>query len=221
MRIGTWNMEGRRGSAQTAFLEAQDCDVWLLTEVNNRWSLPGYHMSAGSAAMGTDKRWAVIASRLTMDELPSPHEASSAARVAGVTFVASILPWRSCGSSDPWRGEDHATRMANTLYELTPFLRAQSNLVWGGDWNHALAGREYAGSAAGRRDLMTLIGELGLRVPTADLPHRLPSLLSIDHVALRGPWSQAHRVIATDNGVRLSDHDLYVVDTTDRDDGVR
>jgi hypothetical protein len=40
VRIGTGNMEGRRGPAQTAVLAGQDCDVWLLTEVNHRLELP-------------------------------------------------------------------------------------------------------------------------------------------------------------------------------------
>ena len=58
---------------------------------------------------------------------------------------------------------------------------------------------------------MSLIGELGLSVPTAGLSHCVPGLLSIDHVALRGGANEARRVVASQNGMRLSDHDLYVV----------
>ena len=47
-------------------------------------------------------------------------------------------------------------------------------------------------------------------MPTADLPHRLDGLLSIDHVGVPRPWSvlAAERVDARG----LSDHDCYVVD---------
>ena len=55
--------------------------------------------------------------------------------------------------------------------------------------------------------------ELGLSVPTADLPHRRPGLLSIDHVALRGGSLKARRVVAYWEGERLSDHDFYFVVT--------
>ena len=63
MKMGTWNMEGRGGAAQTAFLLEQSCDVLLLTEVKAGWTLPGYSITEGSPDMGSGKRWAAIASR--------------------------------------------------------------------------------------------------------------------------------------------------------------
>ena len=211
VRIGTWNLEGRGGAAQTGFLLAQDCDVLLLTEVKYGWSLPGYNLTPGSPDMGPSKRWAAVASREPLAPCLPPHPASVAAIVGGTTYVSSILPWAGSGGDYPWHGADHPARMAGTLQALAPFLRDQADLVWGGDWNHSLAGSERAGSRAGRGGLLSLIGELGLSVPTAGLSHRVPGLLSIDHVALRGGANEARRVVASQNGMRLSDHDLYVV----------
>ncbi len=88
------------------------------------------------------------------------------------------------------------------------------DLVWGGDWNHALSGREYAGSAGGRHAVLAAMEELGLEAPTAELPHAIEGLLSIDHVAVpAGTAATARRVVAEHDGRRLSDHDAYVVDT--------
>ncbi len=82
-------------------------------------------------------------------------------------------------------------------------------LVWGGDFNHAMTGRENAGSKAGRGHVEGLLRSLRLRVPTTHLAHRIPSLLGIDHIAVPtdAVVSSATRVDATG----LSDHDAYVV----------
>ena len=218
MRIGTWNVEGRCGGEQSAIIESQSCDVWLLTEVSHRLVLPaGYHSTVGSADMPRlnqrpFKRWAAVASRLPMAELPAPHPASAGAVIEGVTFVSSVLPWSSSGGDPPWDGANQAARMANTLTALPPFLAGQPELVWGGDWNQALSGREYADSIAGRESLLALINELGLEVPTAGLPHRITPLLAIDHIALRGGALRSQRIVAAKGGRRLSDHDMYVVE---------
>ena len=85
--------------------------------------------------------------------------------------------------------------------------------MWGGDWNHALTGKEYAGSIGGRRFILGAVDDLGLEVPTAELPHAIDGLLSIDHVAVPRAWSSsASRISAELDGRRLSDHDAYVVE---------
>jgi hypothetical protein len=43
MRIGTWNMAGWLRPGWQELLLGADCDVWLLTEVNESVELPGYH----------------------------------------------------------------------------------------------------------------------------------------------------------------------------------
>jgi hypothetical protein len=213
MKIGTWNLEGRGGADQTEFLLDQECDVLLSTEVAEGWLLPGYNLTAGKADMAPRKQWAAVASKEPLVPCRSPHPATAAGVVGGTTFVSSILPWAGSGGDDPWHGEDHPARVANTLEALDPFLHDQADLVWGDDWNHSLSGRERAGSEVGRAALLGLVEELGLHVPTAEHPHPLADLLSIDHIALRGSAADATRVVATKGGKRLSDHDLYVVIT--------
>lgn len=41
VRIGTWNMQGRWTPAHQEVLQDHACDVWLLTEVNQRLEVPG------------------------------------------------------------------------------------------------------------------------------------------------------------------------------------
>lgn len=90
-------------------------------------------------------------------------------------------------------------------------------MVWGGDWNHALHGPEYAGSRGGRSHIENAVSQLELQVPTQRLPHRIEGLLSIDHIAVpTGALVQAaERVAAATDDGRLSDHDAYVVTVQD------
>ena len=52
----------------------------------------------------------------------------------------------------------------------------------------------------------------GLHVPTRSLPHRIPGLFSIDHIALSGPIHSVEHIDAKVGTGRLSDHDVYVVE---------
>jgi hypothetical protein len=211
VRIGTWNLAGRWSDEHRSLLLDADCDVWLLTEVNERTSLPGYALHTTQSCMAPRRRWAAIASRLPMASSSDPHPASAAAQIGATTYVSSILPWKSCGSRPPWVGTRHVDKTAKTIDDLLLFLRAAESLVWGGDWNHALTGKEYAGSQGGRRAILAALDELGLDVPTAGLPHRIDGLLSIDHIAVPHDSStSATRLLAEHDGKRLSDHDAYV-----------
>lgn len=203
-------MDGKAGAEQSAFIESQNCDVLLLTEVKLGWSPAGYEMSPG-VLMTEGKLWAAIASHAPQIKLAPPHPASAAATIEGTTYVSSILPWRSSGGEEPWHGDTHASRTKDALKTLAQALGTYDRLVWGGDWNHALSGDEWAGSSGGRQALLAVLAELGLEVPTADLPHRIPGLLTIDHIAVRANDSEATRVDAAG----LSDHDFYVVDKRD------
>jgi hypothetical protein len=215
VRIGTWNLDGRWGEQHLALMLEADCDVWLLTEIRERTILPGYAVHASAAPMGPRRHWAAIASRLPMASLPDPHPASAAAQVGATTYVSSVLPWRGASRS-PWVGAGHADRTTHAVDELLLHLRAATRLVWGGDWNHALSGPEAAGSKGGRLALMNAVAELRLDVPTAEHPHWIDGLLSIDHVAVpRGTHATATRIAAELAGKRLSDHDAYVVDVAD------
>ena len=212
MRIGTWNLAGRWTDAHRNLMLEADCDVWLLTEVNERTTLPGYTVHLSQSRMAARRRWAGIASRLPMASSPDPHPASAQAQIGATTYVSSVLPWRSCGSRPPWVGDRHVEKTQKALDDLLLRLRAANSLVWGGDWNHALLGKEYAGSQGGRSAILAALDELGLGAPTAELPHRIDGLLSIDHIAVAASRSaSATRIVAEHDGKRLSDHDVYVV----------
>lgn len=215
VRIGTWKAAGRWTDRHRDFRSGLDCDVLLLTEVDERVQLTGYHCHLSSSCMAPGRRWAGVLSRSGLAPLPDPHPASAMASVAGLTFCSSILPWRATHSHGPWTGASHAEKTASALDELRRNL-PRADLVWGGDWNHALSGPEYAGSLQGRRHLVAALDTLGLRVPTALLAHRLEGLLSIDHIAV-GPGQNvesAARPVAAIEGWQLSDHDAYVVELT-------
>jgi len=69
MRIGTWNLDNRlmTDEHRELFLN-QECDVWLLTEVNRKWADEAgmkilhfnCHLSVG--VMGRQQHWAAVLS---------------------------------------------------------------------------------------------------------------------------------------------------------------
>lgn len=219
MRIGTWNMEGKVPSpAQAALMEGADCDVWLLTEVHPDIDLgPEAHHVRSQTMTGTrDRAWAAVWSRTPLEREASPHPASAVAVTGGIRFCSSVLPWRSASTTWPDDGVDVGERTRAALARLAPVLTAGDRaIVWGGDWNHALEGPETAGSLAGRECILETLAAAGLTVPTAALPHRIPELRSIDHIAIPSGWraGTAQRIVAQGaDERRLSDHDAYVVE---------
>lgn len=214
LRVGTWNLEGRWTPDHAAFLAAAACDVWMLTEVGEQMEVPGQALHLSEESMSRGRRWAGILSSHRLAPEPDPHPASALAVVGGIAFCSSILPWRTCGSERPWIGENQTQKTAAAVGELLPGLSKHDRLVWGGDWNHAMKGREYAGSVAGRAAIQATVDQLRLRVPTRELPHRLEGALSIDHIAV-GPGFVVRSVEHVD-ATELSDHDAYVADLTVR-----
>nr|WP_143056222.1 endonuclease/exonuclease/phosphatase family protein [Pedococcus cremeus] len=195
----------------------QQCDVWLLTEVHPALDFEGYEGHRTVESIIGARSWAGIWSRSAVLGLPDPHPASCLAVVEGTTFCSSILPWRSARSEHPWVGGNHAAKTQSTLSDLVPRLAEHRPLVWGGDWNHSLEGPERAGSMAGRRQLQEALAGLGLRAETAGLPHRLPGVRSIDHIAIdRRLQGEARAVLAVCRERRLSDHDAFVLDFEER-----
>lgn len=215
MRIGTWNLDGRWDSRRERLMEKQRCDVWLLTEVRADLEFGSYelHLPEGWMVEAQRKRWAGILSREPLVKLTDPHPASALARVGELLFCSSILPWRSSGGKPPWNGTNTAERTRVALDNLLKHL-PRSGLIWGGDWNHALDGPEVAGSLTGRSYIRDAVKELDLKVPTEELLHHLPGLLTIDHIAVgKGiVVASAKRIEASEGGRRLSDHDIYVVE---------
>lgn len=96
--------------------------------------------------------------------------------------------------------------MQNLAASLIPM-----ETVWGGDCNHALASpTKWSGSRVGRSAITDLVEALKITVPTADLPHRRPGILSVDHVGVPQACTitDATRI---DVPAVLSDHDIHVV----------
>lgn len=213
LRVGTWNLAGRWSADHHDLMSEQSCDVWLLTEVSAEVALDGYAAHLTEAVMTGRRRWAAVFAREALSPLPDPHPASAAAVVKGLTYCSSILPWRSCGSEPPWEGSRHADKTAAAVAALVEVLPA-TNRVWGGDWNHALKGRESAGSGEGRRHLLDAITALSLHVPTATQPHQINGLLSIDHIGVPADSNvtRSQHLKAQVNNRQLSDHDAYVVE---------
>jgi len=212
MRVGTWNLAGRWGPEHKRLLEDLKCDVLLLTEVDLRVHLDGYSAQPTTALMRPQVAWASVLSLKPLRALPDPHPATAAVEGWGFTWCSSVLPWRSCGAGPVWSGANHAERTQAAVMELMSAL-GPGPLVWGGDWNHALSGREHAGSMAGRQSIENAMRRRDLEVPTALLPHALDGLLSIDHIAVPGGASTtATRIKAVAGAVRLSDHDAYLVE---------
>jgi endonuclease/exonuclease/phosphatase family metal-dependent hydrolase len=87
-------------------------------------------------------------------------------------------------------------------------------LIWGGDWNQSLIGKDYAGSTEGRQHLLASIDRLSLQMPTAGLRHQLPDHASIDHIALPQDYlaTQVEHLPAKHQETVLSDHDAYVTE---------
>ena len=174
--------------------------------------IPGYHARLTVAEMARARRWAGVFSRSPLTALSDPHAGSAAAVVDGVAFCSTVLPWCSCVPV-PWGEGTHAERSAAALDSLLTAL-PRGSLVWGGDWNHSLVGPESSGSKAGRAHLERALDELGLHVPTRDLPHRLDGVGTIDHIAVPRAVTVvcATRVSAVGPDGALSDHDAYVVE---------
>lgn len=217
VRVGTWNLAGRWSPEHRDLMTQQECDVWLLTEVHPALDLEGYEGHRTVESIVGARSWAGIWSKYAILRLPDPHPATCLAVVDGTTFCSSILPWRSARSEHPWAGGNHAAKTQSTLSELVPRLAEHRPLVWGGDWNHSLEGSELAGSMAGRRQVQEALASLGLRAETAGLPHRLPGVRSIDHIAIdRRLQGKAWAVSAVSRERRLSDHDAFVLDFEER-----
>jgi hypothetical protein len=188
------------------------CDVLLLTEVSERVAISGMSLHRTRGLMAPRRRWAAVVSRDHLNPLDDPHGATAMVEIDGLRICSSILPWRSCGTRDPWRGRSTAEKTAAAVTEL----EAAKPAIWGGDWNHALSGREWTGSQAGRRTILESVDRLGLQVPTASAPHQIEGLLSIDHIAVPMAWAvvgvEHHSAFI--NGARISDHDAYVIEVS-------
>ncbi|MFQ6172694.1 endonuclease/exonuclease/phosphatase family protein [Oryzobacter sp. R7] len=217
LRVGTWNLDGRWDSRVESAMERVGADVWLLTEVPDEAVPPGYRASWSVAPQVAGRHWAAVLVRDSVRTVArwdgDLHPASAAMVVGGLVFCSSVLPWRSCGREAPWQGGTTAEKTAAVTRRLADSL-PRGATVWGGDWNHALHGPERAGSLEGREHLREAVEKLDLRVVTAECPHRVAGLSTIDHVAVPAGTSvrTVRRVEMKASRRHLTDHDAYVVD---------
>jgi hypothetical protein len=210
MRIGVWNLQGRWDGRHCQQIQAMSCDVVLLTEVSERVVIPGMELHRTAATIAPRRRWAAVAARKQVRGLADPHGATAMAEIDGLRVCSSILPWRSCGTREPWKGTTTAEKTAAAVADI----EAAAPTAWGGDWNHAMSGREWSGSQGGRRSIVEAVDRLGLQIPTARAPHQIDGLLSIDHIAIPAAWatSEVEHHSAVLGGARISDHDAYVIE---------
>lgn len=213
IRIGTWNLEGKWSADHHALLSAQNCQIWLLTEVPTAIAAD-FHIHHTSQLMQPSKYWAGILSIDKLTPVSDPHPASAAALIAGVAYCSSILPWATCGSepTQPWRGSSLEEKTKTAIEPIEKLLKDKTT-VWGGDWNQNLQGEwEHVGSGAMRGVIESTVESLGLQVTTRKLPHRLQGSHTIDHIAIPEDWTLHHSLRVSAHG--LSDHDLYWIEAT-------
>jgi endonuclease/exonuclease/phosphatase family metal-dependent hydrolase len=210
VRIATWNLEGKWTPRHHWLIRSLRADLLLLTEVLATVEIPGLNIHLTEGEMQPGRRWAAVAAEAPLRPLRDPHGATALAEIDGLRVASSILPWRNGGGALPWAGQDEGSRTTAAVTSI----RAAAPVVWGGDWNHELTGRLYAGSKDGRTSILGALDHLGLSAPTEASPHRLPGALSIDHVAVPAFWTAVavERVSAIVDGNELSDHDAYVVE---------
>ncbi|WP_369253339.1 hypothetical protein [Geodermatophilus amargosae] len=119
VRIGTWNLklcpppDLERGSALRTWMDSQDAQLWLLTEVHPDWTSPEGFVLSPPRSLDPDKpkRWAGISASHSLTEVTGPQdhpgdEGLALARMAvagtSVLVACSVLPWRASGRY--WHG---------------------------------------------------------------------------------------------------------------------
>lgn len=185
MRIATWNLEGKWTPQHHWLIRSFRADMLLLTEVVDTVEVTGLNIQFSGAEMQPGRRWAAVAAAARLRPLPNPHGATALAEVDGLRIASSLLPWRNSGGASPWTEEDQGARTTAAVAAI----EAAAPIVWGGDWNHELTGRLYAGSKGGRMSILGALDRLGLSAPTDVSPHRLVGARSINHVAVPAFWS--------------------------------
>ena len=210
LRVGTWNLDRDRPlwrqPHQADHVRSQ-ADLWLLTEVPANWQFGTANTSFSQSRPNEDDQyWSGIISRWHVEPIATKHPSLALARIdhPGEPFLAaaSVFPWR--GAAEFWPtgdGDTFADRCVNTLdAHAAEICEARCGLpvVWGGDFNQALSGRDYVGSDAGRAALLKAFEHLRLRAVTVKSHGQVPPHQSIDHIAI--PQGGVQRML------RFSDH---------------
>jgi hypothetical protein len=225
LRVGTWNLDRDKPRWRQPHQEdhiSNQADLWLLTEVPANWQFGTANSSfSGSRPDEDDQYWSEIICSWPIEPIITKHPSLAMARIdhPGKPFLvaASVFPWR--GAAEFWPtgdGDTFAERCVNTLdAHAAEICEARYGLpvVWGGDFNQALSGRDYVGSDAGRAALSKAFKHLGLRAVTVETDGQIPPHQSIDHLAIPQGWGSGTVEVRRheSDGRFLSDHPSYVV----------
>lgn len=137
------------------------------------------------------------------------HGLHPAAGVRGVAYVCTVPPWPHA-PAPPYVGRSQAEQTERAVDELEPWLHQQGELVWGGDWNHPLAGSLQGFTRRGHDRIKAVLDALRL---TAHTEHELAQQKklgrsgSVDHLASRHP----RQPVEVTPGKPYSTHDAYAV----------
>lgn len=136
-RIGTWSVKARADDGAVTLLLGLPADILLLTEVHPALSLPGYRMTEliEPRMKPSGQHYAAVAAREGLDlrGLPSPAVTTAAARVGGITFASTVLPWVRA-PFPPYVGATQAEQIENAVGALVPWLADK------GSWCGAVTG---------------------------------------------------------------------------------
>lgn len=154
----------------------------MLTEVPPDLQLSRYRLRFSKRAMARGQVFAAVATRDDPDGCVHPHFASVASELGGMTFMASVLPWRSAQATDGFDGDSQGDRTKRVVDAIAPGL-PPATAVWGGDGNHELSGRISAGSKIGREAILGLVRARALQVPTCVLGSER-GFGSVNHIAV-------------------------------------
>lgn len=202
MRIGTWNLAGRWDDRHRALLE----DHGLRRPAPHRGvrapGRAGLRLAPGTAVDGAEAtmgRGRLPADCVSGTRPPwSRGHGGTGGSACLLVHPALALLWQARPVGGCHKRGETSTAVAA--------VEASEPSVWGGDWNHALSGKEWAGSIAGRKSLLAAIERLKLHVPTASSPHQIEELLSIDHIAVSKSWvvsaTQRHRAFVGEPHLR-------------------
>jgi Endonuclease/Exonuclease/phosphatase family len=241
VRIGTWNLElcprstSPRGAAIATWLGSQAADIWLLTEVHRDWDPRGgaFVVSPPRSSGPPEKRWAGIATALSMEQLPPVEESSSSgeeglclARLlvgapgGSVLVACSVLPWKGAGKYWPGLPVGQFAEFAHVLdhhvARIEDERRPGEPIVWGGDFNQPLTPPCTGATKDGAAALREAFDSLGLVALTERAEHLDGTTSAIDHLAVSSELVEGDDVAAvhrpTRDGGQLSDHAAYTAE---------
>lgn len=239
MRIGTYNLKlcpeptSDRGRALASWMDAQDVDVWLLTEVHRDWAPGRLVVSPERAGGAAYKRWAGIATALPHGELRTAgnrahagEEGLSLARLSpggsssSVLVACSVLPWKGAGPYWPELPAGQAAEFRHVLDHHVERISAErlagEPLIWGGDFNQQLTAPFWFTTREGEAALRAAFTGLGLVALTERAEHLNGDSFAIDHLAVSRDLvvgegtAEVHRPHG--GGKDLSDHAAYIAD---------